>query len=80
MSGLNETHDPAAVSWVPAANTRGGDFPLQNLPFGIFRRAAEPFRGGVAIGDRIVDLAAVHAARLFPGAAGEAAGAGAEAR
>jgi fumarylacetoacetase len=58
---LNETHDPALRSWVPSANHAQSDFPLQNLPFGVFRRAesAEPFRGGVAIGDQILDLAAV---------------------
>jgi fumarylacetoacetase len=57
---LNETHDPTLRSWVESANAPG-DFPLQNLPFGVFRRAgsAEPFRGGVAIGDQILDLAAV---------------------
>ena len=43
------------------ANDPAGDFPIQNLPFGIFRRtrsAARP-RGGVAIGDQILDLAAL---------------------
>ncbi|WP_027014609.1 fumarylacetoacetase [Comamonas composti] len=61
---LNETHDPALVSWVTSANAAGCDFPLQNLPFAVFRRAGsqEPWRGGVAIGDRILDLA--HAADL----------------
>ena len=58
---LNETHDPALRSWVASANHAHSDFPLQNLPFGVFRRAesAEPFRGGVALGDQILDLAAV---------------------
>ncbi len=61
---LNETHDPALTSWVESANTPGGDFPIQNLPFGVFRRAgsAERFRGGVAIGDHILDLAAARQA------------------
>ncbi|HEY6822423.1 MAG TPA: fumarylacetoacetase [Burkholderiales bacterium] len=42
-----------------SANDRGCDFPIQNLPFGIFRRKGsnEAPRGGVAIGDQIVDLA-----------------------
>jgi fumarylacetoacetase len=64
---LNETHDPALASWVETANAPGCDFPVQNLPFGVFRRAAhaEPFRGGVAIGDQIVDLAAVAATHAF---------------
>src|SRR5690349_20464111 len=58
---LDETHDPALTSWVESANAPGCDFPIQNLPFGIFRRRArkEPPRGGVAIGDQILDLAAL---------------------
>ncbi|MCW5664158.1 MAG: fumarylacetoacetase [Piscinibacter sp.] len=56
---LDETHDPALRSWVDAANDESNDFPVQNLPFGRFRRdAAEPWRLGVAIGDRVLDLAA----------------------
>ncbi len=68
---LNETHDPALASWVATANAPSSDFPIQNLPFGVFRRTghAEPFRGGIAIGDQIVDLAAV----VATGALGEAA-------
>jgi fumarylacetoacetase len=64
MNALNATHDPALCSWVESANRAGTDFPIQNLPFGVFRRrsgggdvgVAEPFRGGVAIGDQILDL------------------------
>jgi fumarylacetoacetase len=58
---LDDTHDPALTSWVESANERGCDFPIQNLPFGIFRRkgTSEAPRGGVAIGDQIVDLAAL---------------------
>ena len=58
---LDETHDPAAASWVESANQPGCDFPIQNLPFGIFKRRGqkEPARGGVAIGDQILDLAAL---------------------
>jgi len=37
---LNETHDPALRSWVASANAAGTDFPIQNLPFAIFRRRA----------------------------------------
>ena len=78
MSGaLNATHDPQLRSWVVSANRADGDFPLQNLPFAAFRRAAssEPFRGGVAIGDQVLDLGALHAAAPFTGLAGEALGA-----
>jgi fumarylacetoacetase len=73
---LNETHDPALRSWVASAHT-GGDFPIQNLPFAVFRRPREPFRGGVAIGDAIVDLAAVAARGVFEGVAARAAAAAA---
>ena len=59
---IDDTHDPALESWVEAANAPDSDFPIQNLPFGIFRsrkNRREPPRGGVAIGDRILDLAAL---------------------
>ena len=58
---LDRTHDPELRSWVESANAPGCDFPIQNLPLGIFRRrsARESPRGGVAIGDRIFDLAAL---------------------
>ena len=55
---LNETHDPRVRSWIDSANSPSSDFPVQNLPFGVFRRAGsgdEP-RIGVAIGDQILDL------------------------
>lgn len=70
----NETHDPSLRSWVDAANTPGADFPIQNLPLAVFRRSGtvEPFRGGVAIGDQVIDLAAVASAGLFEGEAAEA--------
>ena len=54
---LDETHDAALASWVESANDPATDFPIQNLPFGRFRNAAnEPWRIGVAIGDRVLDL------------------------
>ncbi|MGA9025760.1 MAG: fumarylacetoacetase [Steroidobacteraceae bacterium] len=59
---VNATHDPHLRSWVDSANSPGTDFPIQNLPLGVFRRAAsgEPFRAGVAIGEQILDLRALH--------------------
>ena len=68
------THDPALRSWVESANVPGTDFPIQNLPFGRFRPVLgeasalvtspeappESFRIGVAIGDQVLDLRAVH--------------------
>ncbi|MBV8497462.1 MAG: fumarylacetoacetase, partial [Gammaproteobacteria bacterium] len=71
---LNATHDPALASWVASANAPGGDFPLQNLPFAAFRRAGsrDSFRGGVAIGDQVLDLGALHGIAPFKGLAAEA--------
>ena len=71
---LNATHDPGLKSWVDSANVPGSDFPLQNLPFASFRRSgsAEAFRGGVAIGDQVLDLAALHALGVVEGAAAPA--------
>lgn len=56
---IDETHDPTLRSWVESANHPGADFPIQNLPFGVFRRRGSRERGriGVAIGDQVVDLA-----------------------
>lgn len=55
---LDATHDPALRSWVASANAAGNDFPIQNLPYGRFKRAGtdEPWRIGVAIGDQVLDL------------------------
>lgn len=75
MSYLNETHDPALRSWVESANAPDNGFPIQNLPFGVFRPAGstEAFRPGVAIGDKVLDLAALAQARpSWTGAAAEA--------
>lgn len=60
---LDETHDPSAESWVERANAPDTDFPLANLPFGVFRHDYEERpRVGIAIGDHVLDcLAAVHA-------------------
>ena len=74
---LNHTHDAACGSWLASANAAGSDFPIQNLPFAVFRRAgsSEPFRGGVAIGDQVVDLAAVSRNACLQGLAAKAAAA-----
>ncbi|NQZ10354.1 MAG: fumarylacetoacetase [Algicola sp.] len=74
MIATNKTHAPELSSWVESANAADCDFPIQNLPFAIFRRtgSTEAFRGGVAIGDQIVDLAALGNAGFINGDAGEA--------
>ena len=58
MSTLNATHRPELISWVASANALNHDFPIQNLPFGIFtsQRQSQP-HVGMAIGDQILDLA-----------------------
>ena len=79
---IDATHDPALRSWVDSANEDSSDFPIQNLPFGRFRRAgsSQPWRIGVAIGDQVLDLRAAReqapwsadvAAALAPLAAGD---------
>jgi fumarylacetoacetase len=73
MQSLNETHDSARRSWVNAANESGCDFPIQNLPFGVFRAQGREPRGGVAIGDMIFDLKVAVDAGLFSAEAREAA-------
>jgi fumarylacetoacetase len=72
---INETHDPKHKSWVDAANDGKSDFPIQNLPYGVFRKTGktDDFRVGVAIGDQILDLAAARKSNLFSGDAAEAA-------
>ena len=71
MIGLNYTHCPEAKSWVESAQGHG-DFPIQNLPFGIFTpQENDRARGGVAIGDWLLDVAAV--AAMLPGPAAQIA-------
>jgi fumarylacetoacetase len=61
---VDETHAPDLQSWVASAEGHA-EFPIQNLPFGVFRPGGGPARGGVAIGDEILDLAALAAAGLL---------------
>jgi fumarylacetoacetase len=76
-SAIDETHDPKRQSWVASANGHR-DFPLQNLPLGVFSPPgvtapdARP-RGGIAIGDEIFDIREAHRAGLFSGEAAAAA-------
>jgi len=73
MPAVNDTHDPKLRSWVASAES--GDFPIQNLPFGVFRRQGtnESFRAGVAIGDQIVDVGAALSAGVLDVEAARAA-------
>jgi len=63
MSTVDQTHDPALKSWVAGADGHP-DFPIQNLPLGIFSPDRGHARPGVAIGDLILDLSGV--AALLP--------------
>ena len=53
---IDATHDPRRQSWVESANGHP-DFPMQNLPFVIFSAHGGKRRGGVVIGEEIVELA-----------------------
>jgi fumarylacetoacetase len=72
MSSIDDTHDPRRASWVASAQGHA-EFPIQNLPFGVFSPAGGSPRGGVAIGDQIFDLRAGLEAGLFSGEAARAA-------
>ena len=69
---VDETHDVKRKSWLASANGHA-DFPLQNLPLGIFSVKGDTPRGGVAIGDEVFDLKAACEAKLFSGDAEKAA-------
>lgn len=58
MTNIDHTHDPRTSSWVEGANGHAA-FPVQNLPFGIFAPMGGQARIGTAIGDHILDLAAI---------------------
>jgi fumarylacetoacetase len=62
---IDETHEPALRSWVASAHGHS-EFPIQNLPYGVFSTAVEGGRIGAAIGDQVLDLKAVAEAELLP--------------
>jgi fumarylacetoacetase len=65
---IDETHNAGIKSWVDSANSPESDFPIQNLPFGVFRRKHHPDerpRIGVAIGEFVLDLTACARAGMF---------------
>src|SRR6516162_5005832 len=72
MSVIDETHNPRRESWVASAKGHA-EFPIQNLPLGVFSPSGGAPRGGVAIGDMIFDLEASFKAGLFTGEAARAA-------
>ena len=64
MTSIDETHDPARASWEASANGHA-DFPIQNLPLGVFSIDGSGPRIGCAIGDRILDLRGLAEAGLL---------------
>jgi fumarylacetoacetase len=72
MSDIDRTHAPQRRSSVASANGHP-EFPIQNLPLGIFSPPGGKPRGGIAIGDDIFDLAAALELGLLSGVAAEAA-------
>ena len=73
MSDVDATHDPGLTSWVRSAGVPHHDFPIQNLPLGVFEPRGKLPRGGIAIGDEILDLQALATSGLLRGQALEAA-------
>jgi fumarylacetoacetase len=73
---MDATHDPGLRSWVASANGHA-EFPIQNLPVGIFSPPGGPRRGGIAIGDAILDVGGLHRSGLLTGDARAAADAAA---
>jgi fumarylacetoacetase len=69
---IDDTHASDRTSWVASANGHA-TFPIQNLPFGVFSPPGGTARGGIAIGDSILDIGAALEAGLFTGAARDAA-------
>ncbi|MDH4069336.1 MAG: fumarylacetoacetase [Ignavibacteria bacterium] len=72
---MNKTHNPAIQSWVESARSPETDFPLQNLPFGVFRRKGERAQPavGVALGSMIIDIGRLHRILPFNGIAAKGA-------
>lgn len=60
---MNLTNDPSLSAWLPVSSE--SDFPIQNLPYGVFRRPGASPAVGVAIGELVLDLAALHDAGVF---------------
>jgi fumarylacetoacetase len=71
---VDDTHRADLVSWVESAQAPASDFPIQNLPFAIFRRPSDSHsRIGIGIGDQILDVAACVQDHLLEADAIEAA-------
>jgi fumarylacetoacetase len=67
---IDDTHSADLISWVESAQSPNTDFPIQNLPIGIFRSEERWARPGMPIGDQVLDLVAVTERGLLPDALG----------
>jgi fumarylacetoacetase len=70
MNQANAATAAGLKSWVQSANQPDCEFPIRNLPYGIFQTAGSAPRAGVAIGDRILDLSVLAQEGLLQCAAG----------
>ncbi|MEQ8425449.1 MAG: fumarylacetoacetase [Cyclobacteriaceae bacterium] len=62
---MSKANDPSLKSWVEVPS--GSDFPIQNLPFGIFKTQYLTAVGGVAIGNHVLDLVYLYEKGFFDG-------------
>ncbi len=63
---MSHPNDPALKSWIAVAPQ--SDFPIQNLPFGIFEPLQSDYaRAGVRIGDTVLDLSMLMELGFFEG-------------
>jgi fumarylacetoacetase len=60
---MRYANDPQRRSWLTVP--QDSDFPIQNLPFGIFSTENEVVSAGTRIGDAVIDLAALHQLGYF---------------
>ena len=58
-------NDPSRKSWIPVP--AGSDFPIQNLPFGVFIPEDDIITTGTRIGDTAIDLSVLHQLGYFDG-------------
>jgi fumarylacetoacetase len=69
---LDETHDPDLRTWAAGAEAPSSDWPIQNLPLGVFRRPGDPMPHiGMAVGSSVLDLAGCRRQGLFRGSLGD---------
>ena len=60
-----KANDPARISWLPVSPN--SDFPIQNIPFGVFLTRDDVITIGTRIGDTAIDLGAMHQLGYFSG-------------